>query len=123
MDFFTLYLIIMVSGLTKLFLIPAIIMAAIGLIMLIPFLILTSDSRLDEGELRILNLFKWLIPALLGVSFVMFAVSIFIPSWEQMKILIGGYYVTNIDGIETIPANMVDLINSFLTEMKPAAPE
>lgn len=118
MDFFTLYLIILISGLSPLFGVPAAFMLIVGAVLCIVILLFN-----EECSERYLNLCKWLIPTLLGVGFVMAAIATLIPSWEQMKFLIGGYYVTNIEGIETIPANMVDLINNFITEMQSEKPK
>lgn len=52
-----------------------------------------------------------------------FILTIFIPSSDQMKILIGGYFavntveaVGNVEGIERLPENVVKAMNKFLEE-------
>lgn len=40
-----------------------------------------------------------------------------IPSKEDIKWIIGGYVVTNIEGVEKLPSNLVEAANTWLEEM------
>jgi len=46
----------------------------------------------------------------------------FIPSKDAMKYIIGGYAVTNLEGIEKLPKNLVNAANAFL-ESQPKGDE
>lgn len=50
-------------------------------------------------------------------------ISIFTPSAETMRWMIGGYIVTNIEGIEKLPPNLVNMANRFLEEYGEGVPE
>lgn len=124
MEFFTLYLIVIAANWVGLFSMIGGIAMFSGFIMLVfLYLPLLGDNCRTNAENAQLKTSKWLTPLLLIMGFMFLGIGALIPDWEQMKLLIGGYYITNIDGIEDLPANVVEMINGFITEMKPAAPE
>ena len=57
---------------------------------------------------------KWALVALF--------VTLFVPSTDQMKYIIGGYLVTNIEHIDELPPNLVKAANRFLEEYTEEAP-
>lgn len=48
------------------------------------------------------------------ITIVLMIVAGLIPSERQMYAIIGGYYVSNIDGVDKLPKNTVKAMNKFL---------
>jgi len=61
----------------------------------------------------LISILKYSIP-------VAVVIVVFLPNEAQMKYIIGGSYVTNIENIEKLPPNMIDAANKFLEKMNEA---
>lgn len=90
----------------------AVLLGILGLILMVSSVIWLVSYESEPDEFRALLIhrsrpfaYAFLI---LGVVFC------FIPSKKDIYSIIGGYYVTNIDGISQLPLNAVGAANEFL---------
>jgi len=67
-----------------------------------------EGASIATGKKIISNTLKTMIPVLILVSF--------IPTQKMMMYMIGGYAVTNIEGIEKLPKNVIGAANKFLED-------
>ncbi|MCK4609487.1 MAG: hypothetical protein KAT71_08390 [Gammaproteobacteria bacterium] len=110
MSVFELYLIFTVIPGIKVVPVVILICFACLAVAAIPVAIETSEEFFKAYLSKCLNSAKFLIP-LAAVIIVA------VPSTDQMKYIIGGSYVTNIENIEKLPPNVVDAANKFLEKM------
>jgi len=104
MDLSTLYWILILPNLGK----------ASLIIMACLVIIVCSVSFVSylESNTKGLNFSKGLIKYIIFFMLI----GIFIPSNKQMMYLMGGYAVTNIEGIEKLPKNVMGAANKFLKD-------
>ena len=74
-----------------------------------------TDNQLSDEEDKAYQTAKTFFKLALTAVFV-FTLTFFYPSQNQMYAMIGGYYGTNIEGVEELPANTVRYLNEKLTE-------
>jgi len=122
MDFFTLYLIIILPnlgtavGITST--LAAITLLVWGFLMIVfvedGLYHYTKDDKKAEITKRTntaIKIFKWaILPVVLGM------LSNLVPTSKQMMYLIGGYAVTNVQGVSALPENVVNAANKFLED-------
>jgi hypothetical protein len=70
----------------------------------------------ELGEDRVNKIIQYL-KVILPIALILVVI---IPSESQLKYIIGGSYVTNIENIEKLPPNMIDAANQFLEKMNEA---
>lgn len=73
---------------------------------------LNPDDKHDAAMLKTIHTFRRLVP--IGLVFV--TLGILIPPPRAIYTTIGVYVVTNIDGIENLPPNLVKAANKFLED-------
>ncbi len=66
---------------------------------------------IPDEKLYVIKIRKFLISA--GVCMLL---TLPLPSASQLKLITSSYFVTNIDGIDKVPANVVKYVNNFLEE-------
>lgn len=72
-----------------------------------------STERSDESAWK---MFNWIKNRLLMPAAILLLVSVFIPSSDALKSMTAGYFVTNIENIESLPPNIVEAANKFLAD-------
>lgn len=119
MDLLTTYLIVMLPSLGDVLGIISLCLA-ITLVTLFVMKCFAASYPDDAAEKAYLIWFKALHKkTLTAIIILMSVVAVAIPSQGQWYTLIGGYYVTNIDGISDLPPNIVDAANKFLENYTP----
>lgn len=103
MSFFTLYLLTVLPNLSCFF---AMLTSITAIVPTVLIGIITGATE-ELKHLRWLGLF---IP----LSITLGLISNLIPNEKQMYTLVGGYYVTNIEGIDKLPKNIVGAANKFI---------
>lgn len=114
MSLFTLYLIItVIPSLNILFTISTIVMVIVATITLVVGLQLVDDCdfKNKEGQFVIKAIKRTVTGLIISVL-----MCIATPSKEQIYTIVGGYAVTNVEGIDKLPKNMVAAANKFLEE-------
>jgi hypothetical protein len=72
-----------------------------------------TDMVMDENILPRLNrVTKWCLPIL----FISATISLLLPNATGLATLVGGYYVTNIEGIADVSPNVVEMLNRMIEE-------
>ena len=98
MSLFSLYLLTLIPSIGKgLAIVGSSIFAIIG------------AGILADIKPRPLNTKGWVV-----MGIICLILSLFIPKDEHMHIIIGGYITTNTEGVEKLPTNLVNALNSFL---------
>ena len=114
MSVFELYLIFTLPTIGYLLLIGAVISFSItlltGLIVLNELGSFHSNEKKEEIKKRAGSFYRKIIPLTIALAIV----SALIPSHKTLKYMIGGYVITNADGIENLPDNVVKAANEFL---------
>ena len=85
-----------------------------GLVGGVGYFLTMSDEHSSDEEKKIAGLYPKIFPAALVAWFLAAVLSASIPNERQIQYLVGGYFVTNIDGIEKLPPNLVKSANRFL---------
>ncbi len=104
MSLFTLYLITILPEIGAT-------LSILGILFFIVFASLTFIVFLegvDEYKKRVLKFLK--------ISFFVLFIGVLIPTSDSMKYIIGGYVITNIEGIEKLPKNLIKYANTILEE-------
>lgn len=105
MDLFTLYLITILDGLNGIFRVGLFVGLAA-----VPTIVLT-DLVINE---RVPNYFKRYLRTYVVSMVVVGLLSAVTPTTNQAFMIMGGYYVTNIDDIEKLPPNVIKAANGFI---------
>ena len=114
MDLFTLYAIFALINLGPWF------KGASFLIGFTTFCLLFAGAVFMEGEIK--PLVKYGICGFV-LTLLSSLVSVLIPKEDQMWYIVGGYAVTNVEGIQELPENIVGAANAFLEKYQPEATE
>lgn len=114
MNFVELYvLLVILPGIDDAFNVVAVLSLVGFVVATALFLVLTTAEDLWTDQDWTRGARKWGI-RVASVCFLFTAIAIVSPSEEQLQKIIGGYVVTNIEGIEQLPENLVDYANKFL---------
>ncbi len=104
MSLFTLYLITMLPSMGTAF-------TTLGVLSIIVFgvwALIVFIEDVDE--------YKRLVIKYLKISFFVLFIGVLIPTNDALKYIIGGYVITNIEGIEKLPKNLIKYANTILEE-------
>ena len=121
MDLFTLYAIFALINLGGWFKGIAVIIG-ISFLLTAPALIIAGCDNKGDGFYYFNKLKTWIIFSAVLVVLSSLA-SVLIPDEEQMWYIVGGYAVTNVEGIQELPENIVGAANAFLEKYQPEATE
>lgn len=120
MDLLTIYLLTVLPNLGILLGV----LSSISLVCTLIFLVITSINRCNvyswttaEEKKEYVALFKCAVKTtkfVLPISFLLLIVCNLIPNERQMYTIIGGYAVTNIEGIDKLPKNLIGAANKFI---------
>lgn len=113
MDLFTAYLLVMAPSVGTWLQGISAAMIAIPCIVIV-MLFVAACSFIAEKRAIWDNAPKKLLTSILVVGFVLNGVSAMIPKEKQMMMLAGTYFVSNIEGIDKLPPNIIKSINSAL---------
>jgi len=110
------YLVTSISSIsTAIFVITTLILAIIGFII---FMEVVVDEREDSNLVKYSKLIMKKVVPVMIISVVAKTV---LPSKDDLKYIIGGatiYGITQVDGVEKLPKNVVDAMNKFLEDLK-----
>ena len=56
------------------------------------------------------------IKTFLIIWFISISIAVFIPSREDLKIIVAGNYLTNVKGIDKLPENTIKFLNKYFEE-------
>ena len=120
MSLFSLYLIVTLPAIGKLLFGLAVTGTIISLCVLIftgmGFMTMDTPSEKETRD-KLASITKMILKVVAPfIILPMFVVGTLIPDKDNLYTIIGGYYVTNIDGIEDIPPSIVGAMNKFLEE-------
>jgi len=110
MGLFELYVLFMISAFGNFFTAVAIVsLIAFGIVTVISFLAWSFDNS-THGE-RVFKSTRWWLVA----PVVMGLVATAIPGKQDMLMIAGLYYASNIQGVNELPANVVKVLNNTLS--------
>ncbi len=104
MSLFTLYLITMLPKIGTAF-------NTIGILSIIVFGVWALVVFIEKIEE-----YKKVVIKYLKISFFVLFIGVLIPTSDTLKYIIGGYVITNIEGIEKLPKNLIKYANTILEE-------
>ncbi len=121
MSLFNLYLITILPNIGDFFIALSIGTIAVFL-MLMVITSMTIDCTMDsntekaakEARKKIILSYKLFV----SIVIIFGILAVLIPSEKQIYQIVGGYSVTNIEGIDKLPANLVAVANKYLEELK-----
>ncbi len=112
MEMWQLYLMVTLPGVSKMLGLFGFILFLVGGILLILKIVAGHDSSTNAKEFTEIVGRKALVGFCVGV--LMLILTAAIPSKSGVYTLIGGYYVTNLDGIKNLPPAALKAANRFL---------
>lgn len=105
MSIFELWFISFIPNLIKIFIFLIFVSTLFG------FILLLKKHPYDPENIKI----SWLLKAFSPV-FIFFTLACIVPDKESMKLILGGYVVTNSENIEKLPDNIIKFSNAYLED-------
>ncbi len=93
-------------------------------LLLLLWVIFGAAQFIHKGEDGLIRLNSNVEPYFIRIvclTILLLVLDVSTPNREQIKYLVGGYFVTNIEEIENIPPNLVNSMNKFLEDYSKGA--